>query len=192
MLISQNQTRRVKCDETKPQCIRCLRFGRICDGYLEPTSGRGTAIIPTKPRIPSISIHTASGSIHTTEEEAQYFRIFHKQAAYELPGFYNNKFWTHVVLQESQITTPVRLAFIAIGTLNWSLKSAPGSHLKVNVIQSVDKKHHENAVRYYLKAIQTLNQYVSVSNSPQIRVALISCILFVCFETLQGSFASSI
>jgi hypothetical protein len=27
------QSRRVKCDETKPQCQRCVRAGRSCDGY---------------------------------------------------------------------------------------------------------------------------------------------------------------
>ncbi|PQE32906.1 C6 zinc finger domain-containing protein [Rutstroemia sp. NJR-2017a WRK4] len=25
--------RRVKCDETKPSCLRCKNFGRKCDGY---------------------------------------------------------------------------------------------------------------------------------------------------------------
>ncbi|KAM3155336.1 hypothetical protein ABEW05_004142 [Botrytis cinerea] len=27
------KTRRVKCDETKPACMRCQNFGRVCDGY---------------------------------------------------------------------------------------------------------------------------------------------------------------
>jgi hypothetical protein len=72
------------------------------------------------------------------------------------------------------------------------LETAPGHQLKVNIIQTVDKTHHENAVLHSLKAIQTLNQYISTSSSPQLRVALISCLLFVTFETLQGSIASSV
>ncbi|TGO10582.1 hypothetical protein BTUL_0131g00230 [Botrytis tulipae] len=27
------KARRVKCDETKPACMRCQKFGRVCDGY---------------------------------------------------------------------------------------------------------------------------------------------------------------
>jgi hypothetical protein len=32
-LLTRDRIRRVKCDETKPKCIRCGKFGRICDGY---------------------------------------------------------------------------------------------------------------------------------------------------------------
>ena len=99
---------------------------------------------------------------------------------------------TNVVLQESHATPSIRHAVIAVGALNKSLQGAPGPRLKVNVIQSVDKKHHENAVLHYLKAIQSLNQYLSASSSPQLRVTLISCLLFICVETFQGSFASSV
>lgn len=186
------KTRRVKCDETKPQCLRCLRFGRTCDGYPEPHSGRGVVMIPIKPRIPSISVYSPSVSVHATEEEHRYFQTFRDHSAYELSGFFTNEFWTNIVLQESYSIAPIRHAVIAVGALNKSLENAPGPQLKVNVIQSVDKRHHENAVLHYLKAIQTLNQYISTSNSPQLRVALISCLLFVCFETFQGGFASSV
>ncbi len=42
------RTRRVKCDETKPSCLRCEKFGHKCDGYVQkeaksPTMGRTTA-----------------------------------------------------------------------------------------------------------------------------------------------------
>lgn len=69
---------------------------------------------------------------------------------------------------------------------------APLPSLKINVIQTVQKQHHDQAVLHYHKAIQLLNQYISDSSSPQLRTALIACILFVCFETIQGGFASSI
>lgn len=86
----------------------------------------------------------------------------------------------------------IRHAIISLGALNQSLSLAPSPSLKVNVIQTLEKNHHEQAVLHYHKAIQLLNQYISDSSSPQIRTALIACILFVCFETIQGSFASSI
>ncbi|KAJ2969295.1 hypothetical protein NQ176_g8739 [Zarea fungicola] len=31
------RVRRVKCDEGKPQCVRCTAYGYVCDGYVTPT-----------------------------------------------------------------------------------------------------------------------------------------------------------
>jgi hypothetical protein len=95
-------------------------------------------------------------------------------------------------MQGSHSIAAIRHAVIALGALSKSLENAPGPHLKVNVIQSIDKVHHEQAVVQHLKAIQALNNYISASDAPQLRNALIACLLFVCFETLQGSYASSV
>ncbi|KAG4442728.1 hypothetical protein IFR05_001745 [Cadophora sp. M221] len=185
------KARRVKCDETKPQCLRCQKFGRVCDGYApEPAQSRG--LIQLQPRIPSTSLYGPSVSIHTTEEEHRYFQVFTERTAHELSGFYDPTFWTKLVLQESHSVAAIRHSVIALGALNKSLEFAPGPNLKVNVIQSIDKKHHEQAVLAHLRAIQSLNSYISSSNSPQLRNALIACLLFVCFETFQGSYASSV
>lgn len=185
------KARRVKCDETKPHCRRCQKFGRVCDGYPEPPSAK-VAVVPIKPRIPSVSIYNPSVSIHTSEDESRYFQVFMDHSANELSGFLDPSFWTRLVLQESHIVPPIRHAVIAIGALNKSLESAPRPNLKVNIIQSIDKKHHENAVLQYLKAIQALNNYITESDSPQLRTALVACLLFICFETFQGSYASSV
>jgi len=185
------KTRRVKCDETKPACLRCQKFGRICDGYTpDPSQHRG--LLQLQPRIPSLSLYGPSVNVHTSEDEARYFDFFTERTAHELSGFFDSTFWSRLVLQESHNVAAIRHAVIALGALNKSLESAPGPDLKVNVIQSIDKKHHEHAVSQHLKAIQALNYYISSSEAPQLRNALIACLLFVCFETFQGSYASSV
>jgi hypothetical protein len=116
--------------------------------------------------------------------------------AHELSGFFDgtisSSFWTQLVLQESHNVTSIRHAIIALGAVSKSLDNAPKSHLKVNIIQDIDKKHHEQAVLQHLKAIQALNQYISSSSSPQLRNALITCLLFICFELLLGGVSSSV
>ncbi|TVY39574.1 Transcriptional regulatory protein [Lachnellula occidentalis] len=188
------KVRRVKCDETKPHCVRCQKFGIGCDGYVtEPQQSQG--LLQLRPRIPSVGPYTPSVSIHETEEESRYFHVFAECMAHELPGFFegtiSSNFWTQFILQESHNVTSIRHAVIALGALRKSLDNAPRSPLKVNIIQDIDKKHHEAAVLQQLKAIQALNQYISSSNSPQLRNALITCLLFVCFEILQGSFSAA-
>ncbi|TVY25045.1 hypothetical protein LHYA1_G006450 [Lachnellula hyalina] len=191
---SKPKARRVKCDETKPHCVRCQKFGIGCDGYAtEPQQSRG--LLQLRPRIPSVGQYTPSVSTHETEEESRYFQVFAEHMAHELPGFFegtiSSNFWTQLILQESHNVTSIRHAIIALGALRKSLDNAPRSHLKVNIIQDIDKKHHEQAVLQHLKAIQALNQYISSSNSPQLRNALITCLLFICFEQFQGSFSSA-
>lgn len=147
--------------------------------------------MPIQPRISSGSIYGPNISIHGTQDEYHYFQTFTEFAARELPGYFTTDFWSRVVSQESHAVAPIRYAAIAIGALNRSLENASEPDLKVNIIQNVNKRHHEYAVLHYLKAVQTLNKYLSTSESPQMRIALISCLLFVCFETFQGSFAST-
>lgn len=148
-------------------------------------------MVPIQPRISPTSLKGPDISIHRTGEESRYFDVFIEFSARELPGYLSTDFWSRIVSQESHAVTPIRYAAIAIGALNKSLGKVPESNLKVNIIQNIDKKHHEYAVLYFLKAVQSLNQYLSTARSPQTRVALISCLLFVCFETFQGSFVST-
>lgn len=107
-----------------------------------------------------------------------------------LKGFWTA--WLTFYGTESHNVVAIRHAVIALGALSKSLESAPSPHLKVNVIQTMDRRHHEQAVFQHIKAIQALNQYITYSKSPQLRSALIACLLFVCFETFQGSCASSV
>ncbi|KAF8855511.1 hypothetical protein BDZ45DRAFT_595527 [Acephala macrosclerotiorum] len=184
-------TRRVKCDGSKPECLRCQKFGRRCEGYLQ-SSSQFRGLMQLQPRIPTLSLYSPSNTIHSTEEESRYFRTFSEHTATELPGYFEATFWTRLVLQESHNVPAIRHAVVALGAMTKSLETAPGPGLKVNVLQTADKKHHENAVLAHIKAIRELNRYISSSNSPQLRYALIACLLFVCFETFQGSQASSI
>lgn len=148
--------------------------------------------MPIQPRIPTTDIYTPNISLEATEEEGRYFRYFCDRTAYQLSGYFDPTFWDHIILRESYNVIPIRHAVIAISALNKAIEDSPGPHLKVNVIQDINKKHYEFAVLQYLKAIQALNQYLSSSNGPQLRTALVACLLFVCFETIQGSYASSV
>ncbi|CZT00135.1 uncharacterized protein RAG0_08287 [Rhynchosporium agropyri] len=185
------KARRVKCDETKPECLRCQKFGIDCDGYA-PKTPQVRGLIQLQPRIPSANLYGPSVAIHSTEEEHRYFQIFANRTAHELSGFYDPTFWTKLVLQESHTIPAIRHSVIALGALNESMGSAPGPDLKVNDIQGFDKQHQEQALLAHGRAIQWLNHYISSSEAPQLRHALIACVLFVCFETFQGSYASSV
>jgi hypothetical protein len=130
-------------------------------------------------------------SIHATEDERRYFHFFSDNVANKMTGFFESTFWTRIVVQGSHEVPAIYHAAISIAALFKSMETAPRPDLKVNVVQTFDKKHHEYALIQYLKAIQALKQYISASDSPQLRPALIACLLFVCFEAIQGSYSSA-
>ena len=66
--------RRVKCDETRPQCIRCVKSLRFCTGY--PGYKQSINLtIPIAPRPPHLddSSSSSSSSSHTTPAPDQRF-----------------------------------------------------------------------------------------------------------------------
>lgn len=146
--------------------------------------------------MPSVSSYNPNVSIHETEEESRYFQVFSERMVHEFSGFFegtvSSSFWTRLVLQESHNVKSIRHAVIALGALSKSYDNTPRPHLKVNIIQDIDRRHHEQAVLQHLKAIQALNQYISSSDSPQLRNALITCLLFVCFEIFQSSCVAAV
>jgi hypothetical protein len=167
----------------------------VCDGYIpEQTQSRGLSNI--RPRTPSAGLYNPSVSAYDTEDESRYFRLFAESTVFALSGFFegtpSSQFWTQVVLQESHNLKAVRHAVIALGALTKGMENVPPGNFKVNVIQSLDQRHCEQAVVQHLKAIQALNHYISSSAAPQLRNALLTCLLFICFEVLQGGFLSPI
>ncbi|KAH7377490.1 hypothetical protein BKA64DRAFT_648969 [Cadophora sp. MPI-SDFR-AT-0126] len=63
------KNRRVKCDETRPQCLKCVRSGRQCEGYPAYKRTVESAIpIAPRPENPSGSISAASMSSSSTSE----------------------------------------------------------------------------------------------------------------------------
>ncbi|KAM3495928.1 hypothetical protein MY3957_000848 [Beauveria namnaoensis] len=54
LLVLTASIRRVKCDEAKPMCNRCMTSGRMCDGYKSP---------PQKPKPSKQTASTASESV---------------------------------------------------------------------------------------------------------------------------------
>ncbi|KAI0477101.1 hypothetical protein GGR56DRAFT_691288 [Xylariaceae sp. FL0804] len=126
------KTRKVKCDEGKPACLRCTSTGRRCDGYLAaqsriaPGSGTGTgagagaglALAWHRPR--QLFPHaTGSGPGAGARDERRALQFFSEAAAPFLAGPQAGDpyFWTHLVLQFSSFEPAVRHAVVALSAL---------------------------------------------------------------------------
>ncbi|KFY51578.1 hypothetical protein V497_09027 [Pseudogymnoascus sp. VKM F-4516 (FW-969)] len=171
------KVRRVKCDESKPTCQRCTITSRKCDGYASdiPQAQQSAAII-----------HRALIRIAGTAQEKRGFQYFIVNTSRELTGYYSSSFWDYLVLQASVAEPSLRHAVIAIAALHeeFTTKHLGGVSLGHKNAESIF------AVKQYMKAISHLRRSLSARKQAPL-TALMSCLLFVCFDYLRGNFDSA-
>ncbi|KAF4637900.1 hypothetical protein G7Y89_g190 [Cudoniella acicularis] len=173
--------RRVKCDEEKPHCRRCTSTGRKCDGY-----SQDLLALPTEDTSSGILIQRISTHVPGTTEEKRGFSYFTNQTAPELNGFYSSGFWEHLILQASYNEPALRHTVIAIGALHEKF-----SQKRLGQSPEQESQELEFALNQYTKAIGHLRRALACGKQTPL-TCLLACILFVCFESLRGYYASAI
>ncbi|KAI1177073.1 hypothetical protein F4777DRAFT_543656 [Nemania sp. FL0916] len=159
--------RKLKCDEAKPSCRRCTSTGRKCDGYI--TAPTSSALSWHRPRHLFPNVDDAS--------ERRCLEFFCDVAAPVLSGPLDPYFWTHLVLQFSQMEPAVRHSVVAIG----SLYEQVHRHQVTGPLLCDDKLvlSHYNAAIRHLKTMKNES------------LVLLVCILFICIEFLLGNRAAA-
>ncbi|CRG91006.1 hypothetical protein PISL3812_08054 [Talaromyces islandicus] len=180
--------------KTKSGCLtcKCSSTGRKCDGYEAPSP-------QSRLRLPSYKIPVFRCS--ENGREIRSFQYFYERTVSSLAGYGGSEFWNRLVLQVSQHEKPIWHALVALGALHENFES----HHHSTAFELLQNGQDNFAIQEYVIAIRAL---LSPSNpsSPDtctrasaettsnitVDVCLISCILFVCFETLSGHYVSAI
>jgi hypothetical protein len=123
------------------------------------------------------------------EQELQYFHLYQDQAT-EINGPFTSEFWTRLVVQASQQDESIRNAVVALGALQKSRQSTPTSSPPPYSAPLHDT-HYEFALNTYQKAITGLRERLAIGNASP-KVALITCLLFVCFEIIHGDLEAAL
>ena len=90
-----------------------------------------------------------------------------------------------MLLQQSHHDPSIRNGIIAIGALYKSVDIAQSSKIGLDA-KSDYGEHLKFALQYYQRAICSQQQAMNIGYAPS-RTSLISCLLFICFEALQGN-----
>ena len=177
--------RRVKCDETKPDCIRCTSTGRKCDGYPPIEKINDNSVVSTRP---SSTCHISlvrnlSDTIPGDERERRCFYFFCNQTVPQVTGFFESKFWQRLLLQTTRCEPAVRHAVVALASV----------HERFEVAGSVSSDYEASveggfALQQYNKAINQLVGPISTQGQQAADVCLICCILFACLEVRPAFF----
>jgi Fungal specific transcription factor domain/Fungal Zn(2)-Cys(6) binuclear cluster domain len=184
--------RRVKCDETRPGCLRCKKFGRECDGYAsDQANSRRNSLVPLKPRPTCQTISAPAFSLPEDEQERRYYELFCDRTAADLAGYYPTDFWKRIALQEGHSEPAITHAVVALGALTKCIhESGSEAFSMIMPRSSASEEHHEYALSQYNRAIVEL-RHALAKGKPQIRTALIACLLFVCFENFHGDYEAA-
>ncbi|KAE8363556.1 hypothetical protein BDV27DRAFT_158720 [Aspergillus caelatus] len=174
------KARRVKCDESRPACRRCISTGRTCDGY-GIWGGGGSPYGP--PQInKALSIYcTPVPAGCLTREEQTCFDWFMSKTTTKFAGVFASLFWETLVFQASAQEPAVRHAVVALSAAHRSNLSS----------ESMPAMYGMDAERFtllqYNKAIHHLRGVTTCGSSKNaLRVTLITCMLFVTLEYLRG------
>jgi tetratricopeptide (TPR) repeat protein len=181
--------RKVKCDETKPFCLRCTSTGRKCDGY--KLILRSTQLQIWRPGqhnqdVAFADLERALSTLIANAEEKRAIYYFREKAAPALAGSLDSSFWNRLVLQVGDSEPAVRLAIMAVGSLFEHMQhEASGS--PANDGQALfTGRRYQFAIQCYNKAISALMKRLEQCDSCE-DIALLTCILFICVEFLQGN-----
>ena len=170
-----DRIRRVKCDEQKPHCFRCTSTGRKCDGYRSET-------IPSQP---GHHLHNISLVLPGSPKERRAFEFFRNCTAPEFFGYFPDEFWQRNVLQASLSHSPLWHGIVALGSLHEGYKTS--LQLGANLMTGPDYF----TLRQHTKALSDLSKTLS-GGSQQTPLALMSCIVFSCFNSMTGDIDSAV
>ncbi|PMD37935.1 hypothetical protein L207DRAFT_59129 [Hyaloscypha variabilis F] len=192
------KARRVKCDETKPQCLRCIQYGRPCTGYesyhppISRVDSRSTQLAPrTTPFNISVPLEQpAPVSLLGGQTEHQYFHYFRTTTAAQLCDGFEDEVWNRIVLQASHSIPSLQRLVISIGALSRSRELQTDHSSSKEAILALDK-YALDEYSQALKGIQTLAKTPS-STLNITRLILIASILIYVFESFHGNTSPAI
>ncbi|CZR61401.1 uncharacterized protein PAC_11297 [Phialocephala subalpina] len=188
--------RRIKCDERRPFCQRCTRFGHQCQGYddesltrpdpvihkLLPKSVVRSALITFPVSGSAPTAFSLSGGVDFSDElKARYFRLFQDEISDELSAGFETTLWNRVVLQAC-VNDSIRQLAIATA----ALKKARSE--RSNILSS---QHRKYALHQYGKALKGIRGILG-SSTDSLRIALIAALLTFVFESMFGDTRSAV
>jgi Fungal specific transcription factor domain len=165
--------------------VRCTSTGRQCEGYVDlPPVQKRASSSKYGSTSKALSLYRPSLDVSEDTGERQSFQYFRFRIAPAISSYFETKFWDSLLLQASHVEPAVRHALIALSSLH------KGYELNRTNLGNINTSEAEFQARFalqqYTKAIGLLTPN-NTSNQSSLQSILISCILFVWIEFLQGN-----
>ncbi|PLB46251.1 hypothetical protein P170DRAFT_512790 [Aspergillus steynii IBT 23096] len=165
--------RKIKCDEEKPCCRRCMSTGRKCDGYRDPKAVT-QALIQGNP--------STSSLLPGDAQERSNFHYFYTVTIGDLSGYFDTGFWSRQILRISHSYPALWHGMNALACIHREYVT------EASAPKAIDPPRVQFALKQFNHAIQSLRGLLSGLCSTLLDqlVVLTTCILFTCICSLQG------
>lgn len=199
--LPRRSIRRIKCDETRPSCDQCTKTGRSCEGY-RPNSTLSTRK-PTRALAPlqatcQVSLSSSQGHLSVPAQRAlHYYRV---NTAKQLSGYFNDDFWTTLVLQVGDREHCVNYALVALASLHEHFHTEATERFPLTTRQPGEICQRggqgawslpmHRAVSSYAEAVRRLHEKIS-KGGDEVEATLLCCLLLAAFELLRGYHAAA-
>jgi hypothetical protein len=128
-------------------------------------------------------------TVSSTTEEKSYFEWFRLQTSKKVPGIFTSSFWDRLILQVTSNESAVLHAVLALSSIQ-KREVFFGKDSRDVQVPLLDSQE-DFMLRQYTKAIADLQPHFSTKDRSSIRVALITCVIFICLEYLQGHYRTA-
>ncbi|KXT10081.1 hypothetical protein AC579_1569 [Pseudocercospora musae] len=180
--------RRIKCDEGRPICQKCITSGKECAGYETSSSPRSSTHIELRSKADvSLQIPTTpSFSCALTSSQGYALDYFRQRALEDLPG--NNWLlnWDRLILPLCHTEPAIMHAAAALGALNRAM---------ITDVLAQRQEHTQLALVQYNKTVFTLRSCIETlykqDSATQAELVLTVCLLLFSFDVLQGNDTAS-
>ncbi|KAF4456526.1 putative transcriptional regulatory protein C15D4.02 [Fusarium austroafricanum] len=179
--------RKVKCDEGRPACQRCLSTGRVCDGY--GIWGGGSNALARRDSLVTPLQTISALVLNLNTHEKLYFDWFKLRTSTKISATFSSGFWSTLVFQAGSREPAVLHAMLALSSAHKKGVVEMGIHS--NSPNAEMNQQEQFTLQQYVKAIGHLQPHFSVKDRESCRVALITCVVFVCLEFFRGHFATA-
>ncbi|KAF7586062.1 hypothetical protein BBP40_009628 [Aspergillus hancockii] len=139
----------------------------------------------------SIFDNPLSYSSNTVWRERRAFAYYFQHAAPFVGGDLDVDFWSTIVPQVCRSEPAVWDAIISISALFESREPWPKAVLPARGYPRTLNQNHRDALSWYSRAVSAVRQRIE-RGAVDIFVGLISCVLFICIECLQGAAAQAL
>ncbi|KAG5811555.1 hypothetical protein H9Q74_004636 [Fusarium xylarioides] len=174
--------RKIKCDEAKPFCEKCVKTGRKCDGY--------ESVFRPFPSTPQPIVKPDRGHDNAKEEPplstGDLNRYFSTKTIFDVELSCNEE--AEQVLQASLTNDSIRHALLSLRALRGNLESKKeGDTLETDEQQRLSYNY---GLQQYSKALTSLASNLAYSSPNSLKSALLCCQVLISVEQVRGNFAA--
>jgi hypothetical protein len=183
-----DRIRKIKCDETKPACQKCVKTGRTCDGYEslfrpfpnQPTNdGRGAVVKPDAGK----SMHqSVQGKAPLDVNSLN--RYFSTKTLFDVELSCNQE--AHEVLQASLTDPSIRHALLSLRALRENIETPEDS----SATPEQQTVSYNYGLEQYSKALKGLASNLTYPDIDRIKSALLCCQVLISVEQVRCNFSA--